>query len=96
MTSDQGFKLHPEAARDITEIWEYIVEENPLAAGRVREDILTLFANSCPFQIKVTNDRTSPHSRCGSRLCAITSSPTHLKKSRSLSLPCSTEAAIPA
>jgi plasmid stabilization system protein ParE len=34
MTSDQGFKLHPEAARDIIEIWEYIVEENPLAAGQ--------------------------------------------------------------
>jgi plasmid stabilization system protein ParE len=40
MTSDQGFKLHPEAARDITDIWEYIAEENPLAAGRVREEIL--------------------------------------------------------
>jgi len=40
MTSDQGFKLHPEAARDITDIWEYIAEESPLAAGRVREDIL--------------------------------------------------------
>jgi plasmid stabilization system protein ParE len=40
MTSDQGFKLHPEAARDITDIWEYIAEENPRAVGRVREDIL--------------------------------------------------------
>jgi len=40
MTSDQGFKLHPEAARDITDIWEYIAEENPLAAGLVREEIL--------------------------------------------------------
>lgn len=37
MTSDQGFKLHPEAARDITDIWAYIAKENPLAAGRVRE-----------------------------------------------------------
>jgi len=40
MTSDRVFKLHPEAARDITDIWEYIAKDNPLAAGRVREDIL--------------------------------------------------------
>jgi plasmid stabilization system protein ParE len=53
MTSDQGFKLHPEAARDITEIWEYIVEENPLAAGRVREDILADIRNLVPFQDQV-------------------------------------------
>ena len=36
MTSDRVFKLHPEAARDITDIWEYIAKDNPLAAGRVR------------------------------------------------------------
>ena len=36
MTAEQGFKLHPEAGRDITEIWEYIAEENPPAAARVR------------------------------------------------------------
>jgi len=40
MTADRVFKLHPEAARDITDIWEYIAKDNPLAAGRVREDIL--------------------------------------------------------
>lgn len=33
-----AFALHPEAAHDITDIWEYIASENPLAA-RVREDI---------------------------------------------------------
>src|SRR6476469_7739408 len=49
MTADQGFKLHPEAARDITEIWDYIVEENPLAAGRVREDILDTIRKLVPF-----------------------------------------------
>jgi toxin ParE1/3/4 len=49
MTSDQGFKLHPEAARDITDIWEYIAEENPLAAGRVREDILDAIRKLVPF-----------------------------------------------
>jgi|SRR5947209_14435289 len=40
MTSGEGFRLHPEAARDIADIWEYIAEDNPNAAGRVREDIL--------------------------------------------------------
>jgi toxin ParE1/3/4 len=49
MTSNQGFKLHPEAARDITDIWEYIAEENPLAAGRVREDILDAIRKLVPF-----------------------------------------------
>jgi hypothetical protein len=33
MISDQGFKLRPEAAQDITDIWEYIAEESPLAAS---------------------------------------------------------------
>jgi plasmid stabilization system protein ParE len=49
MTSDQGFKLHPEAARDIIDIWEYIARENPLAAGRVREDILDAIRKLVPF-----------------------------------------------
>jgi len=35
MTAEQGFRLHPLAARDITEIWKYIAEDNPLAARRV-------------------------------------------------------------
>ena len=40
MSPGEGFKLHPLAARDITEIWEYIAEDNPRAARRVREEIL--------------------------------------------------------
>lgn len=49
MNSDQGFKLHPEAARDITEIWEYIAKENPFAGRRVREDILNAIRKLVPF-----------------------------------------------
>lgn len=49
MTANQGFKLHPEAARDITDIWEYIAEENPRAATRVREDILDTIRKLVPF-----------------------------------------------
>jgi plasmid stabilization system protein ParE len=51
MTAGQGFDLHPLAAQDITEIWEYIAADNPLAARRVREEIhstirgLILFPN---------------------------------------------------
>lgn len=40
MTNDPGFLLHPEAARDILEIWEFIAAESPSAARRVREEIL--------------------------------------------------------
>lgn len=47
--AEQGFRLHPEAARDITDIWEYIAEENPLAARRVREDILDAIRQLVPF-----------------------------------------------
>jgi toxin ParE1/3/4 len=40
MKAEQAFNLHPGAAQDITDIWEFIAEANPLAARRVREDIL--------------------------------------------------------
>ena len=40
MTEEQGFALHPLAAQDITDIWEFIAADNPIAAGRVREEIL--------------------------------------------------------
>jgi toxin ParE1/3/4 len=49
MTTDQGFQLHPGAARDITEIWEFIAEENLLAAGRVRDEILDAIRRLVPF-----------------------------------------------
>ena len=40
MTADRRFELHPGAAQDITDIWEYIAADNPPAAQRVLEDIL--------------------------------------------------------
>jgi plasmid stabilization system protein ParE len=40
MTDSQGFVLHPGAAQDISEIWEFITADNPQAARRVREEIL--------------------------------------------------------
>ena len=49
MTAAQGFELHPGAARDITDIWEFIAKDNPLAARRVREDILDAIRRIVPF-----------------------------------------------
>jgi plasmid stabilization system protein ParE len=49
MTAEQGFTLHPLAAQDITEIWEYIAADNPLAAPRVREDIHSAIRGLVPF-----------------------------------------------
>jgi plasmid stabilization system protein ParE len=46
-----GFRLHPEAAHDITEIWEYIAADSQHAARRVRQEILTPFAISFPSQV---------------------------------------------
>jgi plasmid stabilization system protein ParE len=43
MNAEWGFfaaPLHPGAASDITSVWEFIAKDNPLAAKRVREDIL--------------------------------------------------------
>lgn len=49
MRGDQGFRLHPKAAQDITGIWEYIASDNPLAAGRVREQLLAAIHGLVPF-----------------------------------------------
>ena len=49
MSADPGFRLHPKAAQDITGIWEYIAEDNPSAAGRVRERILAAIRGLVPF-----------------------------------------------
>ena len=49
MNPDQGFALHPQAAQDITEIWEFIARDNPLAARRVRKEILAAICELVPF-----------------------------------------------
>jgi antitoxin ParD1/3/4/toxin ParE1/3/4 len=49
MTVEQGFVLHPGAAVDITDIWEFTAKANPLAARRVREDILDAIRKLVPF-----------------------------------------------
>jgi plasmid stabilization system protein ParE len=68
--SEPGFELHPLAARDITEIWEYIAEDNAAAARRVREDILEAIRSLVPF----------PHQ--GHRRPDLTSRPLRFKRVR--------------
>jgi plasmid stabilization system protein ParE len=49
MNAEQGFALHPLAAQDITEIWEYIAADSPLTARRVREEIHSAIRALVPF-----------------------------------------------
>lgn len=49
MKAGRGFDLHPEAAQDITEIWEFIAEGSPFAARRVREEIMNAIRELVPF-----------------------------------------------
>jgi len=49
MNAEQGFELHPQAAQDILDIWEFIAKDNALAARRVREEILDAIQNLVRF-----------------------------------------------
>jgi plasmid stabilization system protein ParE len=49
MTPEPGFALHPLAAQDIADIWEYIAEDNPQAARHVREEIHSTIRGLVPF-----------------------------------------------
>jgi len=62
----KGFALHPLAAQDITEIWEYIAEDNPQAARRLREEIHSAIRALVPFPGQATDARTSRHALCAS------------------------------
>jgi plasmid stabilization system protein ParE len=44
-----GFILHPEANIDLDDIWEFIAEDNPDAADRVREEIYETIRGLVPF-----------------------------------------------
>jgi plasmid stabilization system protein ParE len=46
---EPGFDLHPGAAQDITEIWEFIADDSPLAARRMREEILEAIVKLVAF-----------------------------------------------
>ena len=70
MTAERGFALHPFAAQDITEIWEHIAKDSPLAARRVREEILSRIAPWFHFPSQATDVLISPDDPCASFWCA--------------------------
>jgi plasmid stabilization system protein ParE len=43
------FVLHPDAVKDLEEIWEHIAADNPGAADRVREEIYDAIRSLVPF-----------------------------------------------
>jgi plasmid stabilization system protein ParE len=49
MNPEPDFDLHPGAARDITEIWEYIADDSVPAARRFRMEIFGSIASLVPF-----------------------------------------------
>lgn len=49
MKIEQPFELHPLAAQDISNIWEYISYDNVHAAGRVREEFIKAIHNLVVF-----------------------------------------------
>ena len=71
MSARPAYTLHPAAAQDITIIWEYIAEDSPLAAERVRGDIFKAITSLVPF----------PHQ--GVKRPDLTSRPLRFKRVRS-------------
>ena len=49
MSPKPGFDLHPGAAQDITEIWEYIAYDNVPAARHFRMEIFDAISGLVPF-----------------------------------------------
>lgn len=47
--SSAGFSLHPGAARDISEIWDFVANNNPIAAVRTREELLEAIRGLASF-----------------------------------------------
>ena len=81
MISNQGFKLHPEAARDITDIWEYKRRKIFVPLPVCARTSWIPYASSYPSHIKATNDRILLHVPCDSRPWATISLPMRPMKS---------------
>jgi plasmid stabilization system protein ParE len=52
MNESQDFALHPFAAQDITDIWEFIAERNLSAPRRVRGDNLDAIRALVPLPLQ--------------------------------------------
>jgi hypothetical protein len=70
MTADHGFELHPGAAMDVSEIWEYIAKDDLLRLGASVKTALS--ASSSRFPTSGTVELTSLSGRCVFRRFAIT------------------------
>lgn len=71
MTDTCGFILHPEAAQDILDIWEFIAADRPSSAGRIREEILQTIRDLARFRIRDLSGPTEQGSRFAFRWFAI-------------------------
>jgi plasmid stabilization system protein ParE len=60
MNAAPGFELHPDAAQDILDIWEFIAVHNVAAAGRVRVDILESIRGLITFGPPARRPHVSP------------------------------------
>ncbi len=49
MKPQPRFNLHPGAAQDITEIWEYIADSSLSAAGRLRAEVFSIIGGLTTF-----------------------------------------------
>ena len=49
MSLDLGFELHPGAAEDFLDIWEFLAADNPTAAQRLREEIVDAIVKLVPM-----------------------------------------------
>lgn len=60
----KGFVLHPDAYKDLEEIWEYVSADNPQAADRILEEIRQTIHRLVQFprQGHTGSDLTSRHS----------------------------------
>jgi plasmid stabilization system protein ParE len=67
----QAFELHPGAANDITEIWEFIAKDNPAAATASVRNSWARSASLRLFQIKATGASISVRKRSGFKPSAI-------------------------
>lgn len=68
----KGFKLSPEAARDVREIWAHIAQDDIKAARRVRLQIFHACQSIAENPRIDTNERTSQKSPCGSGRWVLT------------------------
>jgi plasmid stabilization system protein ParE len=77
-----GYDFHPEAEIDLDAIWEFIAEDNQVAADRMIAAIEATIEALVRSLIRATAAPTSPHARCASPIRGITSLLMRPKKSR--------------